>query len=56
MYGERWWSRGTEGEGWGWEKAERDEEDYINQDGRRLNRREACLVSLRKERSWCVAQ
>lgn len=45
-----------EGKGEGVKKAERDEEDYINQDGRRLKRREACLVSLREEKSWCVAQ
>lgn len=43
-------------EGRGCEKTERDEEDYINQDGRRLKRREACLVSLGEEKSWCDAE
>lgn len=40
----------------GVKKSERDEEDSINQDGSRLKSREACLVSLGEEKSWCDAQ
>lgn len=56
MYGQRWRSWRTEGEGWGCEKIERDEADCINQDGRRLKRREACLVLLGEEKSRCDAK
>lgn len=37
-------------------RTERDEEDSINQDGRRLKRREARLVSLGEGESRCDAQ
>lgn len=38
---------GREGKERWCEKTERDEGDYINQDGNGLKRKEACLVSLR---------
>lgn len=53
---QRWCSRGTRGKGWACEKTNRDETDYINQDGGRLKRKEDCLGSLGELKSRCDAQ
>lgn len=37
-------------------RLKKDEADFINQDGRRLQGRRACLVLLGKEERWCDAQ